>query len=120
PRICRACGFISITGARRPTTCWTSRCSSSSASCCPERSDRTAPLGCRSTPRRDRCIKRGREVIEVVAHSPGPFTLAVLEYFREDPIVSLGRTFPPTHALVRGVYLGVGRPETAVVELELI
>jgi hypothetical protein len=51
---------------------------------------------------------------------PGPWTLHVLAYFRADSVVSLGRSFPPTHALVRGVYTGSTVPETAIVEFALI
>jgi hypothetical protein len=51
---------------------------------------------------------------------PGPWSLSVLSYFRADPVIALERLDVPTHALVRGVYLGCGGRETAVVEIELI
>jgi hypothetical protein len=51
---------------------------------------------------------------------PGPFTLLVLEHFQNDPVVSLERAFPPTHALIRGVQAVEDMPGIAVVEFELI
>jgi hypothetical protein len=51
---------------------------------------------------------------------PGPWTLSVLAHFRDDPVIGLERREPPTHALVRGVYLGCAGRETVVVEFELI
>jgi hypothetical protein len=56
---------------------------------------------------------------ETSASTPSPFVLAVLEHFRADAVISLERAFPPTHALVRGVYVCAGATR-CVVEIELI
>jgi hypothetical protein len=49
----------------------------------------------------------------------GPWALAVLDHFRRDAVVSLGRLKAPTHLVVRAVYLGA-ESETAIVSYELI
>ncbi len=49
---------------------------------------------------------------------PEPWVLALVRSFEEDPVISLGRRDPPTHALVRTVYAGLA--EEAIVEVELI
>lgn len=51
--------------------------------------------------------------------SPSGWTLTVLEFFRSDPVISLNRAFPPTHAIVRAVSSGPVA-NVAVVEVELI
>jgi len=58
--------------------------------------------------------------MDTSANIVGPWTLSVLAFFRDDPVVDLERRDPPTHALVRAVYLGCSRRETAIVEFELI
>jgi hypothetical protein len=49
---------------------------------------------------------------------PSPYVLEVVRHFAADPVISLDRRDAPTHAVVRGVYAGIGAE--AVVEFELI